>query len=112
MIPPTVAAGLLIARKRSVPRALVVGAEDLAVNDALLAAVVNSPELLSPLEERYGAWRRHSESDGLDKAWAPVVRLAADGLAYAEFFGLEAPEGEQRLALLEMTRHAPRRKDP
>jgi hypothetical protein len=62
------------------------GAGDPAMNDVFLAAVVTYLEQLSSWEERFGTWQGRSE---------------ADRLAYAMFFGLEAPKGEEREALLE-----------
>jgi hypothetical protein len=56
------------------------------MNDALLATVVIYPEQLLPWEERLGTWQGRS---------------GADRLAYAKFFGLEVPKGEEREALLE-----------
>jgi hypothetical protein len=60
--------------------------EDPTKNDVFLAAVVPYLEQLSSWEDRFGTWQRRSE---------------ADRLAYATFFGLEAPKGEEREALLE-----------
>jgi hypothetical protein len=71
----------------------------------LQTPVITYPEKRSPWEEKFEAWQWHSEADGLDKTRTSVVRLAVNGLAYVElfekFFGLEAPEREERKALLE-----------
>ena len=56
------------------------------MNDALLATLVIYPKQLLPWEERLETWQGRS---------------GADRLAYAKLFGLEAPEGEEREALLE-----------
>lgn len=77
------------------------GAGDPAVNDALLAAMATEPGLLSSFEGRFESWRRRAEADGVDRTRANLVRLAVDGLATAESFGLWAPEGEEREDLLE-----------
>jgi hypothetical protein len=53
------------------------GVEDPTKNDVFLAAVVPYLEQLSSWEDRFGTWQRRSE---------------ADRLAYATFFGLEAPK--------------------
>jgi AcrR family transcriptional regulator len=78
-----------------------VGAGDPAVNDALLAAMATEPDLLSSFEGRFESWRQRAEADGVDRTRANLVRLAVDGLATAESFGLGAPEGEEREDLLE-----------
>ena len=77
------------------------GAGDPAVNDALLAAMATEPDLLSSFEGRFESWRRRAEADGLDRTRANLVRLAVDGLATAESFGLTVPEGQEREDLLE-----------
>lgn len=77
------------------------GAGDPAVNDALLAAMATEPGLLSSFEGRFESWRRRAEADGVDRTKANLVRLAVDGLATAESFGIGAPEGEEREDLLE-----------
>lgn len=77
------------------------GAGDPAVNDALLAAMATEPGLLSSFEGRFESWRRRAEADGVDRTRANLVRLAVDGLATAESFGIGAPEGEEREDLLE-----------
>ena len=78
-----------------------VGVGDPAVNDALLAAMATEPDLLSSFEGRFESWRRRADADGVDRTRANLVRLAVDGLATAESFGLWAPEGEEREDLLE-----------
>ena len=78
-----------------------VGAGDPAVNDALLAAMATEPDLLSSFEGRFESWRRRAEADGVDRTRANLVRLAVDGLATAESFGIGAPEGKEREDLLE-----------
>ena len=77
------------------------GAGDPAVNDALLAAMATEPGLLSSFEGRFESWRSRAEADGVDRTRANLVRLAVDGLATAESFGIGAPEGEEREDLLE-----------
>lgn len=77
------------------------GAGDPAVNDALLAAMATEPGLLSSFEGRFESWRSRAEADGVDRTRANLVRLAVDGLATAESFGIGAPEGEAREDLLE-----------
>ena len=75
------------------------GPGDAGVNEALMAALATDPGLLSPLEERFSAWRRRSEEDGVGPARAAVVRHAVDGVVTAEIFGIGVPRGEERAAL-------------
>ena len=75
------------------------GPGDAGVNEALMAALATDPGVLEPFEGRFSAWKRLSE-DGLGAARAAVVRHAVDGIATAEIFGLGAPEGAEREALM------------
>jgi AcrR family transcriptional regulator len=88
----------------------------LDVSGGLLAAVANDPGLLEPLRARYGVWQERLERDGIDPATATLVRLAADGLWFADLFGFAPPEGRLRkellaalLSLTDGTRHGRRR---
>jgi AcrR family transcriptional regulator len=67
----------------------------------LLAAFAVDPTLLEAARARYAAWQRRLVEDGVDPARATVVRLAADGLAFAELLGLAPPDGELRRRVLE-----------
>jgi AcrR family transcriptional regulator len=58
----------------------------------LLAAIATNPELLEPLRANYRKWQASVEDDGLDPALATVIRLAADGLWFAELFDLAPPD--------------------
>jgi AcrR family transcriptional regulator len=73
----------------------------LDVSAGLLAAVANDPSLLDPLRSSYEGWQRRAERDGIDPAVATLVRLAADGLFFAEVFGFAPPEGRLRERVLE-----------
>ena len=83
----------------------------LQVNAGLLAAVAEDTRLLDPLRRGYEDGQRWAERDGIDPAVATVVRLAADGLFFAEMFGFAPPEGALRErvleALLSLTEGAP-----
>lgn len=70
------------------------------ISAALLAAVVVRPKLLDPLRERQREWQRRIEDDGLDPALATALRLAADGLWFADLFDLAPPQGELRARVL------------
>lgn len=63
---------------------------------ALLAAAASNPELLDPVRRRYRAWQERLEQEGNDPAMATIIRLAADGLWFADLFGLAPPEGRFR----------------
>ena len=66
----------------------------------LLAAIATNPELLEPLRSRYREWQASVEDDGLDPALASVIRLAADGLWFAELFDLAPPDQALRTKIL------------
>ena len=82
----------------------------LEVSGGLLAAVAEDPALLGPVRRGFEEAQRWAERDGIDPAVATLVRLAADGMYFAETFGFASPEGELRArvleALLELTRGA------
>lgn len=59
----------------------------------LLAAVAAEPALLTPLRSAFDRWQRRAVDDGLDPALATVIRLAADGLWFADLLDA-APPGE------------------
>lgn len=84
----------------------------LDVSAGLLAAVASDTELLDPLRKSYRDWQRRVERDGLDPALATAVRLAADGLWFAELLGLAPPGRELRerllRALLSLSEASPR----
>jgi AcrR family transcriptional regulator len=72
---------------------------ELAFSAALLAAGAFNPELLTPLRERFAAWQRRAESDGVDPALATALRLAADGLWFDDLAGLVPLSAERRAAV-------------
>jgi AcrR family transcriptional regulator len=84
----------------------------LEVSAGLLAAVAEDPTLLDPLRKAFEDGQRWAERDGLDPAVATLVRLAADGLFFAELLGFAPPEGQLRErvleALLQLTKGAHR----
>ncbi len=73
----------------------------LEVSAGLLAAVAGDPTLLDPLRKAFEDGQRWAERDGLDPAVATLVRLAADGLFFAELLGFAPPEGWLRERVLE-----------
>jgi AcrR family transcriptional regulator len=68
---------------------------------SLLALVVDAPEELDFVRKRYTEWQARIEKDGIDPVDATLVRLAADGLWYADLLGLAPPTGRRRTELLE-----------
>lgn len=75
---------------------------------ALVAGVATNPRLLDPLRAHYEVWQHQAASDGLDATRATIIRLAVDGLWFADLFNLAPPRGAPRRhlvdALLSMTR--------
>ena len=63
---------------------------------ALLAAAAAEPDLLVPLQEAADGWQARLVDDGLDPAFATVIRLACDGLWLCDLFGLASPRAELR----------------
>jgi AcrR family transcriptional regulator len=73
----------------------------LDVSAGLLAAVAEDPALLDPVRRGFEDGQRWAERDGIDPAVATLVRLAADGLFFAELLDFAPPEGELRKRVLE-----------
>jgi AcrR family transcriptional regulator len=73
----------------------------LQVSAGLLAAVAQDQALLDSLRKGYEDVQRWAERDGIDPAVATLVRLAADGLFFAELLGFAPPGGELRRRVLE-----------
>lgn len=63
---------------------------------AVIAGVVADPELLGPLRDRFAAWQRAIEDDGLPVELATAVRFAADGVWFADLFALAPLDGRRR----------------
>ncbi len=62
----------------------------------LIAALATDGDLMEPVRRRYAAWQREAETDGLAPATATLIRLAADGLWFADLLGLASPTGAAR----------------
>lgn len=54
---------------------------------ALFAAAATNPALLTPVWATFDRWQACAVADGLDPTAATLVRLAADGLWFADLFG-------------------------
>lgn len=77
---------------------------DQSVNDlytALSAAHFTNPEMLRLLQEEYAAIQEKIENDEIDPVRSTIVRLAVDGLWFAEMFGLAPPNAELRRKIIE-----------
>lgn len=73
--------------------------DDVATAAALVAAVALSPSLLDPLRARYAQWSRDLAASGLDATTVLLVRLALDGLWFADVLALDPPTAAARQAL-------------
>lgn len=68
---------------------------------SILAAASVNPELLEPVSRYFERWHARAISDGCDPAMATIVRLASDGLWFADIFTTTSPQGAERANLLE-----------
>ncbi|MFE4706985.1 sigma 54-interacting transcriptional regulator [Peribacillus simplex] len=55
---------------------------------ALLAALVNNPDLLNPVKEYYEIWQQQLVTDQINPVMSTILRLTTDGLWFSEIFGL------------------------
>jgi AcrR family transcriptional regulator len=58
------------------------------VNGAITAALANSPERLQPVQAQGERHQRAIEKDEIDPVLATIIRMAVDGLWFAESFNL------------------------
>lgn len=65
-------------------------------SSSVLAAAANNLELLEALRERSAVWQNTIETDAADPSLATLLRLAADGLWYADLLDLNPLSAEQR----------------
>jgi AcrR family transcriptional regulator len=70
-----------------------------ATDVALLVAVAGDPRGLEAVRKRYAAWQQRLVADAADTVDATLVRLAADGLWFADLLGLAPPTGSLRRAV-------------
>ena len=74
---------------------------DVAASEfGMLAGMIDDPQVLAAVRAFQEKWMQRMLAGQIaaDDAW--LVRLAADGLWYADLLGLAAPRGEDRRALL------------
>jgi AcrR family transcriptional regulator len=76
------------------------GAAERDLEFSLLSVLIDAPEELDFVRERYTAWQARMNQDGIDPVDATLVRLAADGLWFADLLGLAPPKGRTRAELL------------
>jgi AcrR family transcriptional regulator len=67
-----------------------------ALYAALVAAIGTNLALLAPLRAAFDRWQRRAVDDGLDPTLATLVRLAADGLWFADLMGFAPPDAALR----------------
>ncbi|OKP77085.1 transcriptional regulator [Paenibacillus helianthi] len=66
----------------------------------LASALFFNPESLNSIRSAYVQWQHNIENDGLDPVKSTIARLAADGLWFAEMFGLAPPDKELKEQIL------------
>jgi AcrR family transcriptional regulator len=74
-------------------------AAERATDVALLVAIAGDPRRLEAVRGRYAAWQARLVADAPDAVDATLVRLAADGLWFADLLGLAPPTGRLRQAV-------------
>jgi AcrR family transcriptional regulator len=78
------------------------------IDSGIIAALALHPERLESVRARYDAKQERIEDDGIDAVDATIVRLATDGLWFAELLGLGPPRGALRDKVLERLRELAR----
>ncbi len=68
----------------------------------LIAAIATNPALLAPLQQHFALWQEEAVHDGLPPALATIIRLAIDGLWFADLFQMAPPEGDLRREVLQL----------
>jgi AcrR family transcriptional regulator len=71
------------------------------ISAALLLLETSEPKYLTLLQEKYLYWQQQIENDKLDPILATLIRLAVDGLWFAELFDLSPPQEAERTRLME-----------
>ena len=71
-----------------------------ATEFGMLAGMIDDPEVLAAVRAFQEKWMARMLGGRIDPADAWVVRLAADGLWYADLLGLAAPRGDDRRAVV------------
>jgi len=74
---------------------------DLSASEfGMLAALIDEPHVLEAARKRYAEWMERMLASPIDPVDAWLVRLAGDGLWYADLLGIAPPAGDDRRRLL------------
>lgn len=65
----------------------------------ILAAIANNPGLIQPVVDQTAAWQERVEGAAHDPVLATIIRLATDGLFYAEMLGIRQVSDEMKQAV-------------
>jgi AcrR family transcriptional regulator len=79
------------------------------IESGILAVLALQPDRMQAVQARYEGWQERIADDGIDPVDATIVRLASDGLWFAELMGLGAPRGALREQVLERLRDLTRK---
>lgn len=71
------------------------------VNGAITAALTNFPERVEPVRQQGQRHQAAIQSDGLDPVFASIIRMANDGLWFAESFNLMRYDPKLKQAVAE-----------
>ena len=71
------------------------------VNGAITAALTNFPERVEPVRQQGQRHQAAIQSDGLDPVFASIIRMANDGLWFAESFNLMQYDPKLKQAVAE-----------
>jgi hypothetical protein len=71
------------------------------VNGAITAALTNFPERVEPVRQQGQRHQAAFQADGLDPIFASIIRMAVDGLWFAESFNLMKFDPMIKMAVVE-----------
>lgn len=80
----------------------VTNAENASLYASLFAAEERFASAHVLMRRKYILWQEQVEASGLDTAWATLVRLAVDGLWFAEMHKYAPPEPTLRAQIIEL----------
>lgn len=75
--------------------------EMFALHYSLLAAILFNPKLLAPLQQVTDDWQQQMEASGLSPERASLIRLAVDGLYFANIFRFTPPNELLRAKMID-----------
>jgi AcrR family transcriptional regulator len=70
--------------------------EMLEQSAALLATMGSNSQLLVPFQQSFARYQQQAEQAGIDPVIGTIIRLATDGLWFADLFRLAPPTGDLR----------------